>query len=297
MKTIRYLDLCSNILSECLDVEFTSDGLNALSSLKGLEHLRLEKIRHYKKTRDIIEAVSCVALTRLDLIWCETDDELVSSICKIITLQQLEIRYSHRKITWNAISQISTLNNLHSLKINRACAFVFITYESLKALTSINLTVLHLTSSRLVDECLLEISTMSTLREFNIYQNYKLTFAAFSHISHLQNLQYLNISTSGIDDRCIKYVSQIRSLKVLDISYNGKITNATFAYLLSLPNLEDLNISCRDIGDECINIICKKSSFKKINLSKNDKISPECLKNLSVMADLNHFIVLNYQYE
>jgi len=154
------------------------------------------------------------------------------------------------------------------------------------------------------------LSTMSSLRELNISDNYDITCAGLPDLAKLTNLTHLNIAKCRLGITFAE-VSCISSLEKLDIGGNYPLISPGLSEISNLKNLRclhmsrcfgqgrgvtvaivrvlkqlslvELDISGCKIDDGCLTAVSEITSLTSLNISHNTRFTQVGLRAISTL--------------
>jgi len=242
----QFIDLrCLNGLTTSLKKLSLSAAIGDRSTMKGMHHRTLIYVRSYCSNGHPLESSSALItilrslgeLDELVLAVSELDGDHLFSLAACKQLSYLEFK-DMKLVFSNAnrlgFSFLSSLDRLHTLKIDRECILVgakSLLRLPLEALAP-SLRILSLPNASFSDELL-------------------------DGIEHLQDLRKLKLSSTAITDAILTAVARsLPRLEFLDVAGCKSLTAAAIATTLKmLPYLRVVNVSSTKADDNCLRVL------------------------------------------
>jgi len=260
-------------ISGCENIE--DDGLFHISNMTQL------KILHFSEANLITDdGVFCICnkLTQLQELYIAGQHISETSICHIATLPQL----SYLQLEYEPLSatHLVPLNATHLVPLNALASLTKLT--SLKQMTYYS----GPTRSNLPDGLLYVLSSLTQLRELNLFKCDEITNDGVQSLSLLTQLEVLALhNCNAITDAGLQLLPV--SLKELLLYRGKKITNVGLNALKRLPNLHTLSIlGCYRISDNGLQILASMLRLEVLTLSWCSRITNVGVALLASLVNL-----------
>ncbi|MFH1090250.1 MAG: hypothetical protein V1742_01655, partial [Pseudomonadota bacterium] len=155
---------------------------------------------------------------------------------KRLVLQKYSIETVKLIIDENMV-HVKQLPNLEQLQVHRLIGDAGVAHFA--GLSKLRL--FNMPDSRLTDNGLAVIGSMTQLENLVIPSHQNITDAGVARLGNLTNLNLLNLTRTKVTDASMPVVAQNKSLEKLFLSYTG-ITDAAVPYLKQLGGLQRLDI-------------------------------------------------------
>jgi hypothetical protein len=252
LSRLRHLDLADvrgidlKYLSSAFNLQYlrvfcdTDEGLQALSSMHGLQELEVESDYRYSKISEkgLQHLTALPRLQSLRLVTCS--DEGAQHLGAMRGLKSLTLW--RPKITDRGLEHLSTLGLLQHLDLE-GCKYI--KDEGLRHLSAMG--QLHRLGlegcTRITDEGLRHLSTLGLLHRLGLEGCEGITDEGLRHLSTLDLLQHLSLEgCTRITDNGIEYLSTLSMLRDLNLAGCKQLSGKSLQHLLSMPQLANLDL-------------------------------------------------------
>lgn len=170
-------------------------------------------------------------------------------------------------------------------RLKLKCNFSFADNLSLlKTLPAERFVALDLSKLPLSSSQIKGLSHLQELQRLNL-ENTEINDNAFSEISTLKNLECLLLQSTQLQGTGFSKLKNLTKLRVLTIGHN-QLSNANFRDLKQLPKLRTLQISDAQINDQALKDIATIDQLEALDISNNKKISDIGIKQLAKLKRL-----------
>jgi hypothetical protein len=164
----------------------------------------------------------------------------------------------------DAIVTLSLLNTLKLDHCNQITSRGFEVLSSLRDLSTLSLTNVHLTDEKLERIAL----SITSLQKINIEENSYITDKGFQQsLPFLSHLSCLKVGVCQVTDYGWRYATHLKNLETLKILGSTNLTNSGLHFLTSLSNLHSLTLAyCDQLNDTMLSVIQKLNSLTRLEL-------------------------------
>ncbi|MBA2369134.1 MAG: hypothetical protein H0V82_08950 [Candidatus Protochlamydia sp.] len=286
---IKYIPNASNLLIDCGQI-----NLKLIFRLTQLCKLQLENINPDYQHK--LAGISVLTnLTQLDLSGCEEmTEEGDSHISSLIQLKVLSLS-THQM---ENLHFLNPLTNLESLDLSECDNLEDENFSNLESL--VNLKILNIKEcAKLTFDLFIYLKSFTQLKklifsslndaEENNNENFRL-------VTHLVNLNHLEISNCEITDNDSAYIGKLFNLKYLSIVECPEITDVFFNYINCLTHLTELKIeNCEEITAEGFVYLPQLKNLKVLHLN-NCGITQSGIFNISTFEPLQSLSLFSSEH-
>jgi hypothetical protein len=119
----------------------------------------------------------------------------------------------------------------------------------------VGLETLNIPSSRLDDDCLRHVASLSNLKQLGVWET-RITGNGFAHLGKLTNLETLLIQRAKVTNSGLTTICRLEMLRKLSLDGNRDLTDGGIKQVANLKRLESLNLTnCPHVTDESIDYL------------------------------------------
>ena len=169
----------------------TPANVGKLSSLKKLKNLDISQSKSI--TTDVLQRFTELSLEHLYICECGMNDDCLASICKMTSLQSLDIS-KNAQLTYTGLNCLSNLAKLERLSMSGCKCLI---PDTINTVAHIPLTLLDISFCDIDDNCLRAVSKLNSLKTLVINNNSRVTQEGLSSIGHIPNIYNDDSSCDG----------------------------------------------------------------------------------------------------
>ena len=206
-------------------------------------------------------------ITELDLPNSNANDDTMALLGKLDNLEQLNLKDT--QVTKAGLSLLRPLRNLSLLELDSQQ----VTDDNLKALDEIGLLeTISVVGWKYVDGAEVRSGATTEINSLSL-ANCQLTDIGFSEFSHLENVDWVDLSATLVSDEGLDSLSRMSQLKTLHIGDTG-ITDLGVKKISQFKKLEGLTLTNLNISDQALTFLTDLSRLRHINL-EGTNVTPE----------------------
>lgn len=227
----------------CDGVRLTPDSWSAIRSLPRLKSIVVGG--RWLTGKDIEELSTIPGLEKVSILNARLSAEDLRPLARLPRCTELDLSgCSAQRYSLDAVADIKGLRKLHWRDVaDLRSDMSLIQGRELTALgRMVHLTEVDFSDTRLDDEGIRVISSLTALRTLKIERCNAISDAGLSELAALRQLDELRVSGDQVTSRGVAAVAQLPSLRVL-IAYGADVTPEVLATLGELGHLEDLRLS------------------------------------------------------
>lgn len=229
-------------------VEFTDLVINqtVIGGLRGLPNLNQFNIRNSELALPwALDELSFPQLKTLLIDGGTASTALVSEVCAVPTLQQLQLSCPAGQFTVDDFRRLTGLPNLIDLSLAKSS---LLDQSCPLATQQLKIQKLNVGRTGIGDQFLSTIGDFPNLRELDLTAS-KITDSGLAYLSGLSQLESLTLSETEISSAAAKHFSQLQSLRELHL-HHTKLDGQAFADIAKLKNLEWIDLSQSNVRGE-----------------------------------------------
>jgi hypothetical protein len=288
-----------NVLKIGKFCHLNSTPMPNLSHLTQIRNLQLGCI-----TDVAIEFFSSLSLNSLTLSNSNITEKGFANLCKITTLQHLEMESTGLNGNFAKISNLQNLNDFHksdgelnseSMKALAACPLKFLnldcaqmTGEEIRMIFDMKQLIFLVLSRFNVNDASLEgIQNLANLQCLCLLNAENITGAILEKIGNLTGLDHLSLRNCPKLETGYLHLEKLKNLKVLDIKRSNLPLEA-YEVISKLPSLTDLDVSnCQYFDDQALETLAQHCpQLQKLTLC-GTSITHQGLKHLLKFQQLH----------
>jgi hypothetical protein len=237
------------------DTPIGDAGVAFLKSLPNLQSLRLSRSRISGAALEILKSLR--SLTELHVEGTRVGDADLKFLRGMPQLIILNLARTEVKGVWDPSIRGPALHNVWLLKELTTLDLSGLHLQqyalTLPQRTEVRVRSLRLSSSKINDDALKQLSGMTSLRELWLGST-AVTGEGLKSLTWMANLEHLGLEGTGVGDPGLKELGGLKSLKSLNLQ-GSRVSDAGLVHLRDLRELRSLDLSGTDVTGNGVKVL------------------------------------------